>query len=383
MALIYDQINGEAQTHVLIIGVGGYRYLSEGTEEKVQNYERVGILKQLSSPPKSALAFRDHLLEIENDEQKGFVKPLGSIELLISPSPKDPFPGEDGEQFEASNFDNVSRAYNDWKQRCDSHVDNVAIFFFSGHGVEKKDHYLLTEDFGANPNNPWLNGSFTFNKTRNAFHSCKASTQCFFIDSCRKINAGMLQSDLPDIPLDVPLLTTPDCKHDLTMKAAAHNEAAYGPQKKPSFFTQSIIKALQGYAADKRGGQWAVNTGDIAMQIHNILRMIKSTEGYKQRCVYTASEPSGIITFSKAPPAHLSVACDPAEATNVSKLKCKALEGETEFTEDPKSESWELDMIAGYYTLQTESQSEEFNNGETLALVRALTNEKINCSRNE
>lgn len=383
MALIYDQINGEPKTHVLIIGVGGYRYLSGGVEEKEQNYEKIGLLRQLSSPPKSALAFRDHLLEIENDAQKNLIKPLGSIELLISPSPDDPNPGSNDEQFETASFVNISRAYNDWKQRCDTNEDNVAIFFFSGHGVEKKDHYLLAEDFGANSNNPWLMGSFSFNKTRSAFHSCKASTQCFFIDSCRKINAQMLQQDLPDIPLDIPLLTTPDCKHDLTMKAAAHNEAAYGPKKKPSFFTQSIIKALQGYAADKRGAEWVVNTGDIATQIHNILRTVKSTEGYKQRCIYAASDPASLIIFSKAPPAHLSVACDPVEATNVSKLICTALEGGTEFTEEPKSDSWKLNMTAGIYKLQTESQSDEFSNGETYALVRAIANEKINCSRNE
>ena len=56
------------------------------------------ILKQLTSPPKSALAFRDGLLAIENNPNVYHSKPLGSIELLISPSPDDPEPGQHPER---------------------------------------------------------------------------------------------------------------------------------------------------------------------------------------------------------------------------------------------------------------------------------------------
>jgi len=383
MALVFNHIKGEPQTHAFIIGVGGYPFLSGGVQEKAQTVSKIGILKQLTSPPKSALAFRDGLLDLENQPDIHLDKPLGSIELLISPSPDDPTPGAAGEVFQPAAFSDITNAYNDWKARCETHEGNIAIFFFSGHGVEKMQHYLLAEDFGENPNNPWL-GSFNFDETRRAFHSCKAKTQCFFVDSCRQITAAMLQNNLMGVPsLEIPNFNVPDCQHDLVMKAAAHNATAHGPKKQPSYFTQAVLKAFEGYIADKKGtdSKWIIRTKDIANNIYDLLDIIKPGQGFKQRCTNHFIVPGNFIHMDTAPIARLSVSCNPKAAIPLAELSCKDLmNSNTQTRAIAEAIPWELDVKAGIYELSARFQNQEFTDCKIPEKVTPLDNLKIlNC----
>jgi hypothetical protein len=242
MTLIFPDDRGNApSTHALIIGVGGYRHIEGGADPRQQVVKHVGLLGQLTSPPRSAVAFAQHLIKT-GDRLRA---PLGSIELLISPAPSDPNPFPLGMNSEPATIANLRAAYGAWRARCDRNHDNVAMFYFCGHGVEKIEQYLLAEDFGDDPNNPWL-GSFAFDSTRLAFHACRAATQCFYIDACRKVTSGMLQVRPSASPLETVQEDVAECLHDLTMKASARNTTALGPKKKPSYFTQALIKAFQG-----------------------------------------------------------------------------------------------------------------------------------------
>lgn len=383
MALVFDNIKAEPQTHAFIIGVGGYPFLSGGAQEKAQIANQIGILKQLTSPPKSALAFRDGLLNLENKPDIHFDKPLGSIELLVSPSPDDPDPGNVGEVYQPATINNIMNAYNDWKVRCDTHAGNIAIFFFSGHGVEKMQHFLLAEDFGDNPNNPWL-GSFNFDETRRAFHGCKAITQCFFVDSCRQITAAMLQSNLMTVPaLEIPNFNIPDCHHDLVMKAAAHNVTAHGQKKKPSYFTQAVLKAFEGYIADKKGTdtKWMIRTKDIANNIYDLLDIVKPGQGFKQRCTNHFIAPGKFIHMDSAPMARLSVSCEPEAAIPAAELSCKDLmNSNTQTRAIAESTPWELDVKAGIYELSASFPNQDFTDCRIPEKVTPLDNLKIlNC----
>ncbi|WP_299887073.1 caspase family protein [uncultured Lacinutrix sp.] len=381
MALIFDNINNtNPQVHVFIIGVGGYKFLSGGNQERAQSFNQIGVLKQLTSPPKSALEFRDAILEINSHTGVHFQQPLGSVELLISPAPQDPNPGKNGEVFEPATINNIRTAYNNWKTRCDTHEDNVAIFFYCGHGVEKMDHYLLAEDFGENPGLPWL-GSFAFDKTRRAFHSCRAKTQCFFIDSCREVTGTMLNFDLPDIPLDIPNFNVSDCQHDLTIKSSAHNERAHGPKKKPSYFTQALLKAFKGYAANKQDGDWLVKTADVASRIHDILGIVKPGQEQRQRFINNLGTPITLLKHDTAPLAHLSISCNPKEAIAKAAFRCTNLNNNTtETRQEPKPEPWKLDVQAGVYELSANFQDNGFNNcNEFVPVIPPITQKSLDC----
>lgn len=384
MALLFDKINtANPQTHVFIIGVGGYSFLAGGTEEKLQAFDQIGILKQLTSPPKSAIEFKDSILEIESRTDIHLQQPLGSIEFLLSPAPEDPNPGKQGEVFEPATINNIRKAYIAWKARCNTHADNVTIFFYCGHGVEKMDHYLLAEDFGDNIGNPWL-GSFAFDKTRRAFHNCMAKTQCFFVDSCREITGTMLNFDLPDIPLDIPNFNTSACKHDLTIKSAAHNAKAHGPKKKPSYFTQALLKAFKGYAADNdnEDSDWLVKTTDVARRIHDILGIIKPGQEQRQQFINRLGAPIELLKHDNPPIAHLSISCNPKEAIGKAAFSCKNLnDNKTETRQTLNPEPWTIDVQAGVYELSASFQDNGFNNcNEFVPVTPPITLKSLDCS---
>ena len=346
MALIFEDNGDNApRTHALIIGVGGYRHLSGGSAEVPQTMEHVGLLKQLTSPPRSAVAFAQFLVESGDH----WMAPLGSVDLLVSTASNDSDALPSGLQATPATMANIQQAYNDWKERCNRNPDNIAIFYFCGHGVEKNDLHLLAEDFGTNPNNPWL-GSFTFNVTRLAFHACRAKTQCFFVDACREITSGMLTRIPTEIPLDIPDITKSQCEFNLTILGAARNEAALGPRQGISYFTQALMRALQGAVASIPNEEegWVIETGEVAKHITDVLRMVKPEEGFKQRCDPYAPRNTTIL---RVPPPKVTVVleCIPPEANPVAHLSCNTVSSPVKFKKHHQGAPWSLEIEAGHY----------------------------------
>lgn len=85
MALLFDQIQQIPQTHVLIIGVGAYPYLDGGSSPVQQTFDGAQLLGQLSSPPVSAEAFYNMVVDLHNNDS--WIKPLGSVDVLVSADP--------------------------------------------------------------------------------------------------------------------------------------------------------------------------------------------------------------------------------------------------------------------------------------------------------
>lgn len=326
MVLFENQKRGtKPSVHALIIGVGGYHHLPGKRALKAKIHKQVGLLNSLISPPRSALEFAQWL-----KNSTDWPQPLGTIDLLLSPHPKDKA-FQVPANAQAADIATIQQAFSDWFDRCDKDSDNVAVFYFCGHGMEKSDHYLLAEDFGANANNPWL-GAFAFNQTREAFHKCKAQTQCFFVDACRQITPGMLTTEPTASALLTRDWTAKDCQNDLTVKSAAGKEASFGPKltsKKPGFgpnktlgvayFAQALIRSLDGAAAIRQGRTWQVQTSQVAANINKVLRIVNAA--LRQRCQATANSTAMLRTVS-TPQVRLELSCDPEDADKHASLSC-------------------------------------------------------------
>ena len=355
MSLVFDRNVAGPAAHALVIGVGHYRFLSGGADEKVQSIQQIGILKQLTSPPRSAVAFSDWLIQRADNWRA----PLATVELLVSPAQVDPDAGTPNANFEAATIANIRRAYTDWKARCDADEDNIAVFFHSGHGVEKGEHFLLAEDFGEQPLTPWL-GAFDFDSTRRAFHPTKSNTQCFFVDACRKVTSRMLQQKIAVLPLDTVNLTdSADCQFDLTMKASASNEAAHGEPLKPSFFTQALQMALDGGVASKSGGKWLVKSGQVSARIYDVLGLIKEDQNFPQRCTSHVSD-SAVLLETPTPNVSLTVKCIPPAANADAQLSCKKEPDGVPKNHAGNGAPWNLDVEAGIYTVKADFPTNGF-----------------------
>lgn len=377
MPLFVDKIDPDKpQTHILIIGVGGYTYLNEGINAKPQTFDAAQLLGQLSSPPVSAEAFYKVAMKLHDDD--AWIKPLGSVEVLVSLSPTgEPVFG--GQSPDAAGIANIKRAYRGWKKRCNAHSENVAIFFFCGHGLDKDEHYLLAEDFGEEPDNPW-DGSFAFDATRRAFFSCKASTQLFFVDACRQVTSDMLKTDLPMNPIEPPGILARDCIYNLTQKAAAANESAYGKKNEVSYYTKALIGALLGDAVSNDSGEWCVDTGRISSQMNAFLQKVAPGEGYPQRCISTTSDITNIIRFKDTPMVPLKVTCAPDAALAQAELSYLNLNTNLGETRAPQNVPWEVKIKAGIYRVQAHFDKDQFkSNAVSISCVPPSVSQILNC----
>jgi len=348
MALIHADTRGNLpSTHELIIGVGGYRHLQGGSDERQQVMENVGLLRQLTSPPRSAIAFAQHLLDIQADLRA----PLGSIDLLISAAPEEPNPLPAHMAADPASLANIRAAYAAWRERCNRHEDNLAVFYFCGHGLEKTEQYLLAEDFGADPLNPWL-GAFAFDSTRLAFHGCRAKTQCFFIDACRNITSAMLRTRPNPSPLELVMEDIPDCDFNLTMKATARNQTALGPRRGVSYFTQALLKALQGAVATQGSTGWVIESGQVAAHITTLLGLVKTSEGFTQRCACEVIGNTELVQISGTPRVFLKLACEPEPANQAVELAFERPGVAPENVAWHPGAPWSLDTDAGFYVAE-------------------------------
>jgi Caspase domain len=377
MALVFDQINAAIpQTHVFIVAVGNYPHLSGGSDEKQQIYSGLESLGQLSSPAVSAEAFYNTIISLQ--QENSWIKPLGSIELLVSPAVGSP-PVFQALVTERASLANIKRCYREWSGRCNAHNDNVALFFFCGHGLEKIEHFLLPDDFGQDPADPW-SGYFAFDMTRRAFNKCKASTQIFLVDACRQITSDMLMLDLPYNPLDTPSLLASECLYNLTIKASAANEAAYSDKNSPSYFTKAMINAFTGHAATSSKGQWPVQLSTIASNMNRFLKHVKASEGYKQRCISYISDSTEILLFPTPPHVDLTVYCDPDEALPFAELSCTNMNTKVTTQRPPQPAPWMVQVPAGIYQLSAAFANPPYQNGQsTISVIPPSVEEKLVC----
>lgn len=277
--LFFDSGQGGPGTHALIIGVGGYPHLKGGTGTRIEYprlYEKLG---QLTSPPRSALAFMNCLYESVHTAWKA---PLATIEVLISPAPSDPKPGGPSFAFQDATIDSIRNAFDRWMNRCDSHADNVAIFYFCGRGFESEEQILLASDFGRFPSQPF-SGTFTFDTTRKAFLQHLPETQCFFVDACREVPSSVMNLGPP---ATAPALMVPyarrvrRCEHDLTLQSYARTKAAFAAPGGVSYFTTALMRALKGDAASTDdSGDLVIRTDGISSRIDELLT---AASGHRQ-----------------------------------------------------------------------------------------------------
>jgi tetratricopeptide (TPR) repeat protein len=266
-----------AGTHVFIIGVGEYRCLTGGERKKI--LANTMGLKQLSSPPVSAMALANWFLGRQRlvDTEIGFHNPnvpLATVEMLLSP--RQPYARPDGSEVlvkTATNL-NIAQGFKRWVERAAANDNNIAVFYFCGHGVMGHNAYLLPSDFGElHPSNEWSD-AMDIEQTAKAVRRVVAGPIYFFLDACRRavrdpLNPGATPPALMKVDFAKPVRNF----SQLILWANGEGEAAFGLADKVSRFTQALIDALSGYEAEPApNGMGYIVTGKIlASSVSEIL----------------------------------------------------------------------------------------------------------------
>lgn len=371
MSLVFEkQIHGPA-THVLVIGVGKYVHLPGGGEKEFEKHEGMG---QLTSPPYSARAFTDWLLQ----EYKNPNKPLASVELLMSEKNGGNYapPGGHAKQIQCANLANAETAIRDWYERGNKNAENLQIFFFCGHGVGRSNiTTLLLDDFGEWTDNP-LKQAIDFNAFRSGMDKCKARQQCYFVDACRTASPALIEEYNNYTGNQI---IPPSAHHSIhgvryapTFFSTGLGESAYGKPRAPSTFTEALIKATQGAGSDEFEEIWCVDTVSLYRGMDEYLKISQAGNGQPEQIITV----DGLVRFilhhlSTKPIGHMPIGCKPYEANNKAQLSYSHVDGSHEVNrQNIQSSDWCVDIEVGHYRFSAKFADQAYRDSSKEKYVR-------------
>ncbi|MBY5841305.1 caspase family protein [Rhizobium leguminosarum] len=255
-SLVYERSRHGPATHVFIVGVGEYEFgRGRGESEVAEN------LDQLTSPPISARAVADWFIEhFDNPDA-----PLGSVSLLIS-GDTSLYTRKDGHQIDVERADlrSVKAAIVAWERRISSHPDNIAVFYFCGHGISSgQKAALLLSDYG-HPDYAY-EPAIDLDLLKGTLRNSNADRQLFLFDCCRTNADGIydIESTIGSRILSVPRRERTGTPAQTVMFATVAGAEAYGIEDGVSIFTSCFLDAVNFAAINDDTGPWVATTASI------------------------------------------------------------------------------------------------------------------------
>ncbi|UWZ39526.1 caspase family protein [Dactylosporangium roseum] len=310
-------------------------------------------VKQLSSPSLSALTITDWAIANQHDDTP-YQHPVGSLELVVSAlEPVRVDAGRDAVTVEPATTANVQAAFDRWYDRCDRRVDNIALFYFCGHGLRVgSDDILLLQDF-AESRHRIFDNAVDFRETYRAMAQCSAHIQCYFVDACR---------DLPDRLLGKDAARARPLKHALPgsrrrdgpiVYSTVPGHQAWGEPDSPTVFATSVRQALDGLAAETIERDWEVRTSNLGKTVSRLMLWNDPTNRGTQVVDSAGMVLDGVVRrLTAAPVVPFRVGCTPRAALEEAHLR---LAGNTHAAERPPSaQVWHDSAPAGAYKLSAD-----------------------------
>jgi hypothetical protein len=272
--------------HALVVGVSAYPHLPGG------DGEQVGVsqgMRQLSATATSAVELKRWLEEAA----PRLPVPLGSVRLLLSPSPAelavDPTLADGAREATRERFREEALA---WRKVCAEDPENIALFYFAGHGVQRSnsDMVLLLSDFADAEGNPLANAVDVHNlfggMAVSASRPAMARTQLWFVDACRNYPAqfrGFAEHSATQI-FDVELLDGPDTRCAPIYFGALPGGSAYSMPGDRTLFSRALFEALEHSGGTKLEGSnsWVVTPESLLVGMKEEMRRLNLKYGADQ-----------------------------------------------------------------------------------------------------
>lgn len=266
MTIVFDDQSPQPGTHALLIGVGDYPWLMDGSEPEAERFAHHMKMGQLSSPPLSIEALANWLMDGGN----GFhnpKQPLRSLELLCSAAT--PFrwtpPGGAPTDIQRADRDVTANAIVKWKDRASRNSENIALLYFCGHGLafSASQNSLLLDSFGRNSAEPMVDAIAIDALRLGLQRHCAARYQCLFIDACRNPPTREFIDTFGDEDAGAAVIAG-GVKRTIGEKIAPVYFAtglaakAYGQAGQPSIFMQGLLKCFRGVASREEADHYAV-----------------------------------------------------------------------------------------------------------------------------
>ncbi len=337
------------QTHALVIGVGDYPHLLGGKLCKPSN-ETFG-LRRLDSPPLSAIEFANWLRKLTNKRA-----PVGTIDVLLSPGEfRDPAGGVS--DVETASMGNIRRAFKRWSDRAGTNPDNIAIFYFCGHGFEKGVTILLPADF-ADPDeaNIGINMIDLEKSWLCNLKECSARTQVYLIDACRETPVDLLKENFSPTALISSKKLQEPRRNAPILFAANSGTKAHAAAGQVSYFTRALLDCFSKLgAAGQNNGVWEITTDSLgaAMRYRMAAMKVEGLPPFSCDVFNKSSLGKATVLHTMAGPAYAvaEIDCAPSEALSLASFSIQDSNG-SHFQRSPLAEVWSVEVPAGSYDIR-------------------------------
>lgn len=251
-------------THVLLVGCGEYPHLAAAG---------FGGLKPLTSPRLSVEAMANWFLSGPDampvgqglPSSKAFHNPeapLGSLMMLTSPAHSYQAPSGIVSPTTIPTLANIKDAYLQWLTRLGTNPNSRGVFYFCGHGVSNGiSQYLVSDDFGSQPNDPW-SCVFHVSNTCQATIRKTAANLFFLVDACMELSEELLnQIDSPTALIGGKRNGPPLTTEWVVLRATTVNRLAYASPHGLARFTEALLQALSGHCGSLRADGTGFDVG--------------------------------------------------------------------------------------------------------------------------
>ncbi|MEP7302783.1 MAG: caspase family protein [Caldimonas sp.] len=251
--------------------------------------------------------------------------PLGVCELLLSPSVLEPDAAGVAQRATMENFE---LAANTWREAARSHRDNIALFYFAGHGLirntTEKAQVLLLEEFGSKPHKILSSGVEMANVVNGMASLSEldpmARMQLYFIDACRSfpdtLTAYQEQqgSTIWDIPAVDPKVPYKDDRLAPVIYTAEPGATAFGVEGTGSVFGEALLASLDGGAGryDEASQQWTVSLASLTQALPEQLAITNRKYDTQQMVRFSDIGPDALLrTLDQAPLVEVTITVEP------------------------------------------------------------------------
>jgi hypothetical protein len=247
---------------------------------------------------------------------------------------------------------NITNAVAAWSNRSSANPDNVSIFFFCGHGLEREVVILLPADFGnpAVPNIALNMIDFTTSRFNNLRES-EAKTQLYLVDACREKPIDLLRLNATPTALISTLKMQQPPRDSPVLQSANSGTRAHGAPGQPSYFTHALLECFQKFGSrGQNGGVWEVNTSSLGTAMKHYMRRMKIPNVPPLVCDVSGQSNFDTPLHTFPGPAYVMslIDCDPQAALAAAQLVVHDGVG-APTSRAAMAEAWEIDLAAGQY----------------------------------
>jgi hypothetical protein len=301
--------------HALVIGVSDYQFLPNANQFPELNRVTFGLTK-VNIPATGALRVAQWL-------KTSYWHPtvqVKTIRLLLSPSQEElaqpGFPDLVAAALTQPRAltQDVWKAMQEWKVDCRGHVDDIALLYVAGHGVQwgsKDDAIVLLEDFSKDE--LFMNYTIDVGKTLKGMSGDDMpQAQFYFVDACRIQPDEYAKYEYAGSPLALgSKFTGEDLRAAPIYYAACPQTTAKGHRGKGTYFAEALVDCLETYALQgpiKNSAMavardhWHVSVAGLLANLQDRLTEVARSDKEKQNVVIGGNVRTAVFCASATPP---------------------------------------------------------------------------------